>query len=250
MPEVRVELLSAQVQGLTLVHVEKRNAVTAEQLARLSQLLAEPAPRARVLRGAGDAFCAGYDLQALAARTADTPLPDVALDAVCEALAVGAPSIAAVDGPAFGAGCELALACDVRIATSRASFCMPPAKLGVVYSLGGIRRVVEKVGLRSARWLFLTANTLSAREALAYGLIDEICEVEALSARALSLAEHFASLAPQALAGLKRGLRLAAGGATPEAIAAYEDVRQASFNGPEAREGVRAALERRRPQFD
>jgi enoyl-CoA hydratase/carnithine racemase len=239
------------VRVLTLSNSRKRNALDAGVLEALADALVTPDPvRAWMVRGAGeDAFCAGYDLTALQTHQAGDRLPDERLGEVLDLLGRHpAPSVALVTGPAIGAGCELAVACDFRVGDLRARFAMPPAKLGVVYALKGLQRLQARVGEGFARWLFLTGRRVDAATAHARGLLD-LLEADAPAA-ALALCAELAANAPLALAGIKQGLRLLedAGGDPPER-AAYEALRQASFASADAQEGIRAVLEKRPPVF-
>ena len=244
------------VRVLTLSNPSRRNAVDPAALASIV-LACERANhdgvRALVLAGEGGAFCAGYDLNALEEGLVadDAPeLVDAPLVRACAALE-GCPSIiiAAVDGPAFGAGAELACACDLRIASPGAKFSLPPAKLGVVYSPEGIARVVRLVGLPQARRLFFTAAVAGAGEALRIGLCEEVVQQPSALDRALALASEIAGLAPLALSGMKRTFALLAPLPDDAARAELEALRRAAFSSEDAREGVLAFRERRPPRF-
>lgn len=198
-----------------------------------------------LVRGEGDAvFSAGYDLTALG-QPRDR-LPDERLGEVLDRLGQHpAPSVALVMGPAVGAGCELSVACDFRVGSPRASFTMPPAKLGVVYALKGIERLRSRVGDGFARTMFLTGRRVEASQALARGLLD-VCEEDALGA-AETLCNELAANAPLAVSGLKLGLGLVARGVLVDDD--YERLRRRSFSSEDAREGVAAALGKRAPEF-
>ena len=130
----------------------------------LAEALApDPAVRALVLEARGPAFCAGYDLAQLGEDAAAARSPDARIQEVLAMLeAHPAPSVAVVHGAAFGAGCELACACDFRVGTPDTVLCMPPVRLGVVYAPDGVWRVARLAGLQRARWMFLTAAEVSA----------------------------------------------------------------------------------------
>ncbi len=115
------------------------------------------------------------------------------------------PSVAVVHGAAFGAGCELACACDFRVGAPDTVLCMPPVRLGVVYAPDGVWRVARLAGLQRARWMFLTAAEVSSAEALAWGLLDVVADDAA--ARAHALATTLAAGAPLAMVGLRRTFR-------------------------------------------
>lgn len=238
------------VTRLTLSHPTRRNAIDDAALTTLSTALSSPPspPRTWLIRGEGDTFCAGFDLTALAQTTA--ALPDALLDTTLGQLdKTPAPTIAVIRGSAIGAGCELALACDFRLAGTSAVFSMPPAKLGIVYSLGGLERITAKVGPQVARRLILTGQRVPAEQALAWGMVDEVVDDDALEARSLEWAEALAANAPRATAGLKWGLVLARGAASPSDREAYDALRVTSFSSAEAIEGRTAMLEKRRPRF-
>ena len=239
------------VRVLTVSNPRRRNALDPGLLEQLATALVTPDPvRAWLVRGAGDeAFCAGYDLTALQAHQAGQRLPDERLGEVLDLLGRhGAPSVALVTGPAIGAGCELAVACDFRVGDERARFAMPPARLGVVYALKGLQRLQGRVGEGFARWMFLTGRQVDGATAHARGLLDVLAADAPGEAR--SLCAELAANAPLALSGLKRGLQLLEdAGGTPDDRAAYQALRTASFTSEDAREGVRAALEKRPPRF-
>jgi enoyl-CoA hydratase/carnithine racemase len=202
-----------------------------------------------LVRAGGEGiFSAGFDLTALGGAPSLT-LPDERLSQVLSLLeAHPAPSVALVNGPAIGAGCELAVACDFRVGGPQAMFCMPPAKVGVVYSLAGIERLVARAGEAFARSMFLTGRRVSASEAARVGLLTELAD-DAEGA-AFALCDELAANAPLAVAGLKRGLALVrAKVVSDEARASYEALRRASFESDDAKEGVSAALAKRAPRF-
>ena len=256
--EDRIGSEGQRVRLLLLGNPARRNAVDPAALARIGEeceRATRDGIRALVLAGEGGVFCAGYDLSALAEGLAakdSADLVDAPLVRACAALeACSAIIIAAVDGPAFGAGAELACACDLRIAAPSAKFSLPPARLGVVYSPEGIARVVRLVGLAQARRLFFTAAVVEeASEALRIGLCEEVVEGASALARALALATTIAGLAPLALSGMKRTFALLAPLPTDAARAELESLRRAAFGSEDAKEGVLAFREKRTPRFN
>lgn len=242
--------LSGGVRQLTFSNPGRKNALDPGVLEVLDQALRDGGRvKAWLLRGEGGVFSSGYDLMALDGFPEGTRLPDERLEEVFDALSAHpAPSVALVDGPAVGAGCELSVACDFRVGGPSAFFQLPPAKLGVVYALPGLARVRERIGPVAARTLFLTARRVEAPEALRLGLLDQLAEDP--EAAALSLCESLAASAPLAMRGLKQGLSmLERGGGTAEERAAYEGLRRQSFNSDDVKEGRAALLERRAPRF-
>jgi enoyl-CoA hydratase/carnithine racemase len=242
--------LPGGVRVLTLERPQRRNALTPFLLDALAEALAPDAEvRAVVLEARGPAFCAGYDLSQLGEDAAAARSPDARIQEVLGMLeAHPSPSVAVVHGAAFGAGCELACACDFRVGAPDTVLCMPPVRLGVVYAPDGVWRVARLAGLQRARWMFLTAAEVSSAEALAWGLLDVVADDAA--ARAHALATTLAAGAPLAMAGLRRTFR--ALGRAPIAPAEREELealRSEAFGSEDAREARAAMREKRSPRW-
>jgi enoyl-CoA hydratase/carnithine racemase len=239
------------VARLTIANPVKRNALDRGVLDGLAQTLPSLDPRCVVLTGEGDVFSAGYDIgnlspEHLAEEAAD--LLTHPFEAALAALdAVPVPVVAALTGHAFGGGLELALACDLRICATEARLGMPPARLGVVYSPTGLRRFVDAIGSARTRELFLTARPVSAQEALAWGLVNEV--VEDVAERSLALATQIAALSPLSLRGNKRVLQALVGPLDPALEAELHALRDAAFRSEDFAEGVRAFTEKRSPRW-
>jgi enoyl-CoA hydratase/carnithine racemase len=250
-----IDDLGGGVRQLTLAHPERRNALDDGLLEALAAAVADGAGvRAWLVRGAGEGiFSSGYDLSNLSPVAPGAPLPDERIGEVFDALVKHpAPSVALVTGPAFGAGCELALACDFRVGDAHAVFCMPPARLGVVYALKGMARLVDRIGVGRARFMFLSGRRCGADEALRMGLLD-VLEPTAAEAHneAVALCRELAQAAPLAVAGMRRGFALLAkGGGSEDERAEYDALRRASFNSDDAVEGRAAILDKRAPRFE
>jgi enoyl-CoA hydratase/carnithine racemase len=239
------------VARLTIANPAKRNALDREILDGLASRLPELDARCVVLTGEGGIFSAGYDIgnlspEHLAEEAAD--LLTHPFEAALAALdAVDVPVVAALTGHAFGGGLELALACDLRICVTGARLGMPPARLGVVYSPTGLRRFVDAIGSARTRELFLTARPVSAQQALAWGLVNEL--VEDVAERSLALATEIAALSPLSLTGTKRVLRALTGPLDPAREAELHALRDAAFRSEDFAEGVRAFTEKRAPRW-
>ena len=238
----------------TIDRPERRNALNAELCAQLlADLEAEPDLRAVVITGAGDkAFCAGADL---VVRTEDASEPgggdtfrpafDRLLDAIVD---YPAPVLAAVNGPAIGAGMQLAVACDVRVAAFGATFSIPAARLGVFLSPANVQRLAALVGQGAARDLLLTARTLTADEGTAVGLVQRRAP-DALEA-ALELAVEIVDLAPLTVQGHKRALNLVAGEVDATVLNEMRGLEARGFASQDLREGLAAFAEKRAPRFE
>src|SRR5581483_1490036 len=167
-----------RVLHLTLSAPERGNSVDRSMLGALEEQLTAltrrieareiAAPRVVLLRGAGErSFCTGYNIEELVRELGEGPsVNDEAQHPLERALRAldecPAPTLALVHGNAYGAGCELASACDLRVAADDARFCMPPAKLGVLYSASGTRRLIELVGVAATKEMFFTAEPVAA----------------------------------------------------------------------------------------
>ncbi len=238
---------------LTLDHPARRNALDDAMLEELAAAIdpsATSGVRAFLVRGDEKAFCAGYDLTSLAAVAEGAPLPDARLSQVLTTLERHpSPSVALVLGPAFGAGCELAAACDFRVGGPGAVFCMPPARLGIVYAPSGIHRFLTLLGRGRTKRLFLTGCKVDAETALDWGLLDELHPADAERA-ALALCDELLGGAPLAVRGMKLAIEaLSELSLEPAAAARIESMRRDAFNSEDAREARAAFLEKRKPRF-
>ena len=240
------------VRVLTLSNPARRNALDDGQVARLDEALAS-APgkvRAVLIQGAGGTFCSGYDLNVLGAPTEDRLPDDSLMECLARLESLPLPSVALVRGWAFGAGFDQAASCDFRIDSEEAVFSMPPARLGIVYSPDGLMRAARLVGVARAKNLFLTGRRLDAKEALAWGLLDECLPAADAEARALELCRTLAAQAPLAVAGMKEAFGLLARPAlSADERAHLREVRARAFASEDAKEGRAAFLEKRSPRF-
>jgi enoyl-CoA hydratase len=254
---IRWELPQEHIGLATIDRPERRNALNAELVDELrGHLEATPGLRAVVITGEGVAFCAGADILRRAEDTGgldhgggDTfrPAFERMLDAIVE---YPAPVIAAVNGAALGAGMQLAVACDLRIAAPSAVLGIPAAKLGIILSAANVRRLAELVGQGAARDLLLTARAVDVEEASRIGLVQRVAD-DARDA-ALTLAGEIAALAPISVQGHKRALRIVgdAGKLDDAALAELEQLETAAFASDDLQEGLTAFGEKRAPRFE
>jgi enoyl-CoA hydratase len=190
-----------RVLVLTLDRHERRNALNVAACEALAAAVdaADPSRfRSIVVTGAGSVFCAGADLDEVYGRQFRDALYGM-LGAISDH---PLPVVAAVNGPAIGAGTQLAIACDLRIATPAATFAVPTARNGLAVDGTTVRRLVALAGGGPARWLLLAAGTLTAERAERLGLVDEIGDLD----RALAVAADIAGLAPLAVRYAKLAL--------------------------------------------
>jgi enoyl-CoA hydratase len=240
---------------LTLNRPEVLNALDADTLAAIAARTAEIALdatlRAVVVTGAGRAFAAGADIAAMrklgpAEAEAFSRLGHAAL-ASLEALAV--PTIAAVNGFAFGGGCELALACDWIYASSKARFGQPEVNLGLLPGFGGTSRMVRRVGIAWANELVLAGEAIDADTALRIGLANRVFEPDALLAAALAIGEKIATKGPAAVALAKRVMQEGQDADLRTAHALEQKAFGLVFASEDRGEGMDAFLEKRAPNF-
>lgn len=232
---------------------ERHNALGADDIATLTAHVAaveaQPAVRVVVLAAEGRTFCAGYDLDALAAAQQSGSAPHaVAFGAMVERVAhLRVPTIAALSGSVYGGGTDLALACDLRVGVPGIELRMTAARIGVQYYAGGLQRFVRRLGIGAAKRIFLTAEAMKSAELLRIGYLDELVAPEELPARVDVLATALATNAPSAIAAMKRALDGIAEGAAD--ASAIDRAFAASLVSPEVGEGLSAYRERRDPRF-
>jgi enoyl-CoA hydratase/carnithine racemase len=255
-PQLR---LSADGPVATLVvdRPERLNAFTLEMWAALPAAAAaveqDPEVRVLVIRGpAGGPFSTGADIDEFTTvrrEPADAAAyTEVVQRAEAAVTGLSKPVVALIEGWCVGGGCQLALACDVRVAGEGASFGITPAKLGIVYPLTSTARLVHTVGHAAARFLLMTGEVVDAQRALQIGLVDEVCAPHIVRRRAYALARTLAGRAPISVAGAKALIdRVLAGQEEDDAWTL--DLYTASYHSPEYAEGVTAFGERRVPDF-
>jgi enoyl-CoA hydratase len=225
------------------------NAQTFDELEAVFQVLADdPAVRVILLTGAGEkAFAAGADINEIAATDAVTGLEKARRGQAVFRLieSCGKPVIALINGFALGGGCELAMACTMRLASEKARLGQPEVKLGLIPGYGGTQRLPRLVGESAALRLLLSGEMIDAVEALRIGLVDEIVPVERLMERGEALAKSIVAMAPLAVAGCLEAVRRGRG----LQIDAANEVEAEIFGrlcGTEDKvEGTRAFLEKR-----
>ena len=244
------------VATLTLNRPEALNAFNTEQLRLLEQMLtevaADPAIRAVVLTGAGErAFAAGADIREMAALSPEGGLAFGRLGhAVTRAVeALPQPVVAAVNGFALGGGCELAIACDIRIASENAVFAQPEVSLGIPPGWGGSQRLPRLVGPGMAAEMILTGRRVAAAEALRIGLVNRVVPLPDLMPAAAELAAAIAANGPVAVRAAKRLTALAFDGDPVVGLETECAVFGSVFGTPEQREGMGAFVEKRKPSF-
>ncbi|RST85014.1 enoyl-CoA hydratase/isomerase family protein [Aquibium carbonis] len=234
----------------------KANALTSAMAAQLIAMLSDiPDDIGAVLvtGTAGGAFCAGSDIRELA-RLQDTPDGPASMlrieSRALRALAgLPLPTIAAIDGIAFGGGMELAAACDIVLAGDQARFCLPEVKLGVFPGIGGTVWIPRRIGHVRALEMMLTGQEIDAATAHRWNFVNRLAGAASAEADALDLARALAAGPRGAVAMIKRSLRDALALPEDEALDAALDRAVSLGHAPESREGLRAFLAREAPDF-
>ena len=245
-----------EIAIVSLNRPEKLNAISRAMLLELTEICKnageEPALRAIMLTGAGDkAFSAGTDLSELINVRAEAAL-NVAEGGqlLCDYVeSCPVPVIAAVNGIAAGAGCELALASHIRIASPTASFSLPELRLGIIPGYGGTQRLAREVGHGRALEIMLTGRSVGSDEALSIGLVNRIAPADGLLAEAQRLAREIAQLAPLAIRACLQAVTKGAELPLSEGLAMEADLFASLFATSDMREGTRAFLEKRPAVF-
>ncbi|MEX0768625.1 MAG: enoyl-CoA hydratase-related protein [Microthrixaceae bacterium] len=252
-------LCDQQVARITISRPERRNALNYEAMDQLHDAVkrarsdhAQGILRALILTGAEGQFCSGADLKELE-DLAFTQALRLMLD---DLAGLEVPTIAAISGACMGLGMQLAVSCDLRIATPEAKFAVPVAKLGLMVDHWTVQRLVALAGHSAARWLMLTAQPITAQRAYELGLIQELVVVPEGQAgtsvldAAENLAQQIAQLAPLALAGSKLGLNLLERPAlSTDSQGEYRAAFTAAWASEDLVEGRSAFAERRKPEF-
>lgn len=243
-----------QIAVVQLNRPQKLNALSRELLNELRGVFMQLATvndlRVVILTATGDkTFCAGTDIAELVAAEA----MDVARRGleVCELInRFPVPVIAAINGLAAGGGCELALACHLRIAASHAMFSLPETKLGLIPGYGGTQRLAREIGAGPAVEMMLTGKQLSADEAKLLGLVNQVVAADELLAQSRSMSAEISGLAPLAVRACLRAVVDGQELTLNEGLALETKLFAQLFETKDMREGTRAFLEKRPPKFN
>ncbi|MEL6601165.1 MAG: enoyl-CoA hydratase/isomerase family protein [Pseudomonadota bacterium] len=232
----------------TLNAPNRHNALTHGMIWELREVLErfalDPDLRVVILRAEGKNFCSGYSLTDLAEEGVGEN-PVVGLTDYMERFPL--PVICALNGGVYGAGLDLALACDFRVGTPVAKAHVPAARIGAHYMHSSIGRTVTRIGSQAARRLYLRAETLTAETLQRCGFLDEVAPVEDLDATCEGMAAEIASLAPLSVQGMKQSILAASYREPDDGTAAAREA--ACFASTDHAEGMRALKEKRAPVF-
>ena len=251
------ETILTETRGRTrLVTLNRPKALNALNRQLAGELLAEleaadrdPAIGCMVVTGSDRAFAAGADIAEMAEETPVSLATAGHFDEWDRIAALRKPVIAAVAGYALGGGCELALMCDLVIAAEGATFGQPEIRLGIIPGMGGSQRLTRAIGPQKAMEMILTGRTMDAGEAGRAGLVARVVPADALLDEAMAVAATIAGLSLPAVMAAKEAVRTASDSPLAEGLRHERSLFRALFAGEDQKEGMRAFLEKREPQF-
>ena len=246
-------------EGVTRVKINRPkalNALNAQVLSELLELLEftvyPSASRALVISGGGDkAFVVGADIAAMGEMSVEESLHFARLGQELTKALEAAPfvNIAEVQGYALGGGCELAMACDIVVASTKALFGQPEVDLGLIPGFGGTQRLVKRVGVSTAMDMLLAGRKLNGKEACEAGLVSRVVEPEALEDEVNSVVAGVLKASPSAVAETKRLALDAMEMPLNQGLASEASSFANCFAGSESKEGIAAFLEKRKASF-
>ncbi len=249
--------IEGRIGWIVFDHPEKRNALSAHMWGELGEtvkrLAEDPQVRVVVMRGAGDtAFISGADIsqfEGMQGRDTSRGLTRDGGNAFQQLRQLEKPLIAMVHGFCYGGGVAVSLSADMRYAAADASFCIPAARLGVGYDIGGVEELADLVGSSRAKEILFSSRRYSADEALQMGLVNRVLPKAELEGFVREMAECIADNAPLTLRSVKLIARELRGEHAARDMAAVRSSVAACFESEDFSEGVRAFLEKRSPRF-
>jgi enoyl-CoA hydratase len=225
------------------------NRVMFEELEHaFSDLAHDNTVRVILVTGSGErAFAAGADIRELVHTNSGLAktISELGQKTFTQIERCGKPVIACINGVALGGGCELAMACTLRIASDQATLGLPEVKLGLIPGYGGTQRLTRLIGRAAALRMMLTAQSLNSADALRLGLVDEVVPLEHLMKRGRELAEAIGAMAPLAISGILEAVARGEGHSIEEGLAAETEIFARLSDTSDKREGLTAFLEKR-----
>lgn len=238
---------------ITLNRPQALNALNRQLMTELMNALEafdrDDAVGAMVITGNEKAFAAGADIKEMADKSAREMLEADHVAVFGRMRAVEKPVIAAVSGWALGGGCEIAMSCDMIVASESAKFGQPEITIGVIPGAGGTQRLTRAVGKALAMEMILNNRTLSAQEALQYGLVNRVVPVSDYLDEALKLADEIASRAPLAVRAAKKMINASYESSLTDGLAEERQAFYQLFDTEDQKEGMQAFVEKRQPNW-
>ncbi|MBU0489554.1 MAG: enoyl-CoA hydratase/isomerase family protein [Bacteroidetes bacterium] len=244
-----------QVALVTISRPQAMNALNSEFFNEMNSMLDEiqenRSIRVMVLTGEGKAFVAGADIAEMSGMTSEQGyrFSKYGQDTFARLETIEIPVIAAVNGFALGGGCELTMACDIRVASAKAKFGQPEVNLGMIPGYAGTQRLSRLAGLGNALYLILSAEMITADEALRMGLVQKVTEPELLMEETMKLANTIAAKGPDAVRLCKQIIRTGFHGGFDNGCRLEAQEFGDRFSTTEAIEGLNAFLEKRKPNW-
>ena len=256
----RFQVILLLLAWIILNRPERKNALAGSMrddlLACVRQAAGDPSVRCLVVTGAGDAFCSGGDVAVMAdLKAKETGFEELALwleaggRIVSELAALPKPSLACINGVAAGAGCNLALACDFRIASQTASLGETFSRIGLHPDWGGTYSLPRLVGPAKALEMFATGEMVPAQEALRIGLVNRVVPVERLEEETRGFAMRLASIPRQSFLAAREAVRRSFSSSLAAMLIYEKHAQQTCWDSEDSAEGIRAFLEKRPPRF-
>jgi len=243
------------IAAITINRPDVLNALNTETLKELEYTIdnvkEDKDIRALIITGEGKAFVAGGDISEMSEFSPDDAykFSQLGNNVFMQIQNLPVPVLAAVNGYALGGGCELAMACDIRWASDKAKFGQPEVGLGLIPGFGGTQRLARIVGISRAKEIIFTGKMIDAKEAYEIGLVSKILPNDELLNGVNKLAEEIASKSPFAVQLAKRTVNTGINLSLENALRLEEEAFGMSFSSPQAKEGTKAFLEKRKPEW-
>lgn len=249
-------LIESPAKGVGLIRLnrpEARNALRIQLMQELGEALekmdADAEIRAIIITGDDKAFAAGADIKEMASATPVSMYTSQMIEKWQKIRSIRKPIIAAVSGWCLGGGCELAMACDMIVASETAQFGQPEVTIGVIPGAGGTQRLTHAVGKAIAMEMILNNRFLKAQEALQHGLVNKVLPVDAYLKEAIQMATDIATRAPIAVQIAKEAIQKAYETSLTEAMAYERHLFYCLFSTEDQKEGMSAFVEKRKPNW-
>ena len=253
---IKTEDISEQIELVTLNRPEVLNAISSQMAEELKEYFSKTSSkknlRVVIVTGTGEkAFCAGADLKERASKS-DNELETQRIlfqEFYSAMYNFPLPIIAAVNGIAYGGGCEIALLCDFIVASKNASFALPEVKRGLIPGLGGTQMMPRRIGIARAKELIFTGRIVSADEALNFGLVNHVVENNKLIEKAVIIGKEIAENAPISVLEAKKAINHGYNLPLEEAIKVESKSYKTASHTEDRKEGIKAFAEKRKPKW-